>query len=167
MRVWKMAAMLLIAILLPVILWASSTTDVTRSVKVSVPEKWKAENPSGMNRLLLTCPENDANILMLSQKIGTASLAQCVTVWLNSISKMSGYKLVSRHNGKLAGVPGKAFTFITSVKSEAAPTTLKYVQMLTVRDKTLYAFQFVCKESEFETCAPAFDSVVASVKWLR
>ncbi len=176
MRALKTAALLLIIVLLPMMLWATAapgqmksafTRDITNTVKVSVPEKWVVESPSGLNRLLLTCPENDANILMLSQKVGTASLAQCVSAWLKNISKINGYKLVSKQNGKLAGIPGKAFTFVTSVKSAETPTTLKYVQMLTVKDKTLYAFQFACRESEFKTCAPAFDSVVASLKWLR
>jgi|GEM_PF-6374129 len=176
MRALKTAALLLIIIFLPIGMWAGApsvaiksafTRDITNTVKVSVPEKWKVENPSGLNRLLLTCPESDANILMLSQKIGNASLSQCVNAWLKNISKMNGYKLVSKQNGKLAGIPGKAFTFVASLKSAEEPTTIKYVQMLTVKDKTLYAFQFACRESEFKTCIPAFDSVVASLKWLR
>lgn len=141
--------------------------DLTKSVRVGVPDKWKAEKPCGLNRLLLTCPDTDANILMLSQNVGKATLAECGGAWLKSISKISGYKLVSKENYKLAGVPGKSFTFTASVISAGKSTNVNYVQMLTVRNSTLYALQFVCRESEYKTCLPAFDSVISSLKWLK
>lgn len=167
MTFWKTVFAALLVVFLPAQLMAGAAVDVTKSVKVSVPDKWTSEKPSGIHQLMLTCPETEANILMLSQQVGDASLTQCEKAWVQSVSKNGNYKILSRQNKQLAGLPGKALTFTTSIKSDNSTTKLTYVQLLTVRNKLLYAFQFVCKETDYKSCMPAFNSVLASLKWLK
>ncbi len=167
MAAFKRLFWLIAAAIVPVQLWAITATDLGKSVKVSIPENWAARDPSGIHQLVLVCPENEANIFMFSQKIGNASLARCENAWVQNIRKKRTYKIVSRQSTKLAGINGKLVSFTASVRSEGSVTKLRYVQILAVKNKLLYVFQFVCKESDYKSCVPAFNGVISGLKWLK
>ena len=167
MRILKRTFVLILLFTLPLSVFASSITDINKSISVSIPQNWKYEKPSGLSKLTLINPENGANILVLSQKVDKATLKQCEAAWLESIETMDDFNMLSKRNTKLSGVNARELVFTTIDNTSESPITLKFVQILIVKSKTLYAVQFVCAEPVYEDNISAFNGVRSSFKWLK
>lgn len=165
------AAAAILAVLPPLLRGDKRVSDTTKSVSVVVPQGWKKSDKELMGtKLILLGPNRDGfrtNVNLYPEPVGSSmTLAAYERITLRNAAKMlSGYKLVSRGDTRLGGMPAKRWVYCSGIGAQR--TKLKHKAVYTIKKKAAYVLTYTSLERHYDKDVGAFDSTVKSLKWLK